>query len=223
MAKVIGSLASGKPEHGKTVSGVLLKRGFNYHITAPSDLHNYTDLSTSSISQRQIIGFKSPFAVLAESLKHLCGKVESFMSNGMTAIRLFDGAVEVLQENRGNVIIEWNSNPLNDMYADATLTAVLNCEANPNKVSEQNRAMEKSTSKLSGNFHEMLLQLLNEKYGVQNVIESEEGDIVTVDVEGTVAVIDLETLRVDCVDEALRHLVSSVVSNLSQAMTPLVT
>ena len=38
MAKVMGSLAGSKPEDGHKVSGVLIKRGFNYHLIDPSDL-----------------------------------------------------------------------------------------------------------------------------------------------------------------------------------------
>ena len=38
MAKVVGSLAMNKPKHGERLSGILVKRNFNYHILAPSDL-----------------------------------------------------------------------------------------------------------------------------------------------------------------------------------------
>ena len=216
MAKVIGSLASGKPEHGKMVSGILLKRGFNYHIMAPSDLQNYTDLSTSSISQRQIVGFHSSFALLHAGLQQLCGKVEQIIFLGKPALRLFNGHVTVYQD-RGAVIMEWLSNPMSDMFADSVLVVVLEVEANPSQVS----LVTKPNEERGGNFHQHLIKLLNEKYGESNVIESEQGDIVTVDVEGILAIIDLETLAVDCTDDTLRHLVSVLVNNLNQAMTPL--
>ncbi len=38
MAKVMGGLAGGRPEEGQRLSGVLIKRGFNYHLIEPSDL-----------------------------------------------------------------------------------------------------------------------------------------------------------------------------------------
>ena len=217
MAKVIGSLASGKPEHGKKVSGILLKRGFNYHIMAPSDLENYTDLSTCTISQRQIVGFRASFSLLHNSLQQLCGKVEQIIHNGKPALRLFDGAVMVCQD-RSAVIIEWLSNPMNDMFADAVLVVVLEVESNPSKV-PSSKAL---SANRNGNFQQHLIKLLNDKYGERNVIESEQGDIISVDVDGILAIIDLETLSVDCSDEALRHLVSALVDNLSQALTPLI-
>lgn len=37
-AKVMGSLAASKPEVGKKLSGVLVKRDFKYHLLSASDL-----------------------------------------------------------------------------------------------------------------------------------------------------------------------------------------
>lgn len=38
LAKVMGFLADRKPEQGQRVSGILVKRNFNYHILSPCDL-----------------------------------------------------------------------------------------------------------------------------------------------------------------------------------------
>ncbi len=51
MAKVMGSLAANEPEDQLKLSGVLVKRGFNYHLIHPSDLSNYTELVSSSLCQ----------------------------------------------------------------------------------------------------------------------------------------------------------------------------
>lgn len=37
-AKVMGSLAVVKPEPGHKLSGILVKRNFNYHMLAPGDI-----------------------------------------------------------------------------------------------------------------------------------------------------------------------------------------
>jgi len=67
--KVMGSLAVQKPKEGHRVSGVLIKRGFNYHLVDPKDLASeynfewleatstvyicadYTELATSTITE----------------------------------------------------------------------------------------------------------------------------------------------------------------------------
>lgn len=38
--QVMGNLAAEKPEHGKPLSGILIKRGFNYHLIGPDDLQS---------------------------------------------------------------------------------------------------------------------------------------------------------------------------------------
>ena len=38
MAKVIGTLAKEKPQEGSNVSGILIKRNFNYHIVSPKQV-----------------------------------------------------------------------------------------------------------------------------------------------------------------------------------------
>lgn len=37
-AKVMGSLAVDRPKPGNTISGILVKRNFNYHVLAANDL-----------------------------------------------------------------------------------------------------------------------------------------------------------------------------------------
>ena len=52
------SLAEDKPTGtGQRVSGVLVKRNFNYHLVAPKDLTKCTDMTTSTVTQRQSVYF----------------------------------------------------------------------------------------------------------------------------------------------------------------------
>lgn len=75
-AKVMGNLAAmGTPQPGHKLSGVLVKRNFNYHMLAPSDLSKYTDMSMSQVIQRQSVYFSSSIPVL----KHLLGQIAGSM------------------------------------------------------------------------------------------------------------------------------------------------
>ncbi|TDH00786.1 hypothetical protein EPR50_G00192390 [Perca flavescens] len=60
LAKVMGSLTDRKCVQGQRVSGILVKRNFNYHIVTPSDLSNYTDLCMSTVTQTQAIPHTGP-------------------------------------------------------------------------------------------------------------------------------------------------------------------
>ena len=66
MAKVMGNLAVDKPEEGKDVSGILIKRNFNYHIVSPSDLPKYSDLTMSTATQRQSVYYSGSFDLLRQ-------------------------------------------------------------------------------------------------------------------------------------------------------------
>ncbi|KAK0074514.1 hypothetical protein PV326_012388 [Microctonus aethiopoides] len=46
IVKVMGSFAMEKPKPTQIVSGVLVKRNFDYYSLAPSDLSKYTDMKT---------------------------------------------------------------------------------------------------------------------------------------------------------------------------------
>lgn len=64
MAKVVGNLAKRKPEEGDPISGVLVKRNFNYHIMAPNDLQKYTNMTMSTVTQRQSIYYGGNYQLL---------------------------------------------------------------------------------------------------------------------------------------------------------------
>ena len=46
----MGSLAAQKPKEGHRISGVLIKRGFNYHLVNPGDLGSRLNISNCIIS-----------------------------------------------------------------------------------------------------------------------------------------------------------------------------
>ena len=125
MAKVMGSLAVQKPEEGVHVSGILVKRNFNYHILSPGDLSKYTDLTMSTVTQRQSIHYSGSPQLLAHILQQTAGEVETVAaeSEHKRIIRAF-GCVDIILETR-LVTLEWIASPCNDMFADAVLSAIL--------------------------------------------------------------------------------------------------
>merc|ERR1719412_1876159 len=76
MAKVMGSLAEEKPEDGSNVSGILIKRNFNYHIVSPNDLTKYTDMTMSTVNQRMSVYYSGTFALLHFMVSQLSGDVK---------------------------------------------------------------------------------------------------------------------------------------------------
>lgn len=100
----MGSLADEKCVQGQRVSGILVKKNFNYHILNPSDLSSkspslfyipppasqpstrtakhhvvicfaaYTELAMSTVKQTQAIPFTGPYSLLVCHLRNLTSK-----------------------------------------------------------------------------------------------------------------------------------------------------
>lgn len=70
-AKIVGQLAENLPADNSVVSGVLLRRNFNYHLLMPSDLSVYTELSSSSLTQKKSLYYDGELAVLVYNLGQL--------------------------------------------------------------------------------------------------------------------------------------------------------
>ena len=114
MAKVVGALAMEKPEEGHKVSGILVKRNFNYHILAANDLQKYTDMTMSTVTQRQSIYYNGSFHLLQYMVSQISGDVHTVESNAeKKIIRAFE-AIDIVAEKR-MVTLEWVASPINDM------------------------------------------------------------------------------------------------------------
>ncbi len=80
-AKVIGKLAStAQPVVDTEVNGILVKRNFKYHLIAPEDLPNYTDLAVSTVLQRQSVPFKGDHDMLICSIQKAFGNFKRISS-----------------------------------------------------------------------------------------------------------------------------------------------
>lgn len=106
----MGSLADNKCVQGQRVSGILVKKNFNYHILNPSDLSSesyfwyqgypdsftsksacfaaYTELAMSTVKQSQAIPFTGPYSLLVCHLRNLTGKASSTLSAVVSSLFL---------------------------------------------------------------------------------------------------------------------------------------
>jgi len=125
-AKVLGKLAGEGAAPGKVVSGVIVRKDFNHHIMAPSDIHTYAQLVTTQVVQKQVLPFHQPFDLLSESLAQM---FDSVIQENKGSIRVHE-AVKI-EHSGPSVSLEWDANPVNDMLADSVLAVILQLESNP--------------------------------------------------------------------------------------------
>ncbi|XP_005109022.1 cleavage and polyadenylation specificity factor subunit 3 [Aplysia californica] len=215
MAKVVGDLASEPPTQGHKVSGILVKRNFNYHIVAPKDLQSYTDLAMSTVAQRMSVSFSGGPALLTYYLNQLAGDIEFVSSSPHTVIQAF-ASVKVTLDS-GVAYVEWTANPVTDMYADAVIAVLLKAERDPIPVKNIPPPMKIDRA----HFQECLLEMLAEMFGSESTSKLVQRDRVTVTVDDKVAVVNIDSLEVKCDDESLQQMIHSAVTRLHQAISPI--
>jgi cleavage and polyadenylation specificity factor subunit 3 len=215
MAKVVGSLAMRKAEEGHQVSGILVKRNFNYHILAPNDLQTYTDMTMSTVTQRQSIYYSGSFQLLQYMVSQISGDVHTVESSAeKKIIRAFE-AVDIVVEKR-MVTLEWVASPINDMYADAVLAAVLQADS-----IDTPRYIPTSAKVDKIHFKECLIEMLQDMFGEESVPKTFSGDRMEVQVDAKKATIDISTLKVACdEDEVFEKIVQTACSKLWHSLMP---
>ncbi|XP_077344879.1 cleavage and polyadenylation specificity factor subunit 3 [Lithobates pipiens] len=220
LAKVMGSLADKKPEQCQRISGILVKRNFNYHILSPNDLSSYTDLAMSTVTQTQAIPYTGPFNLLSYQLQQLTGEVDEMEGNEKDCLRVFK-AITVIKEH-SMVMLEWVANPANDMYADTVASVILELQSNPRTHKAVSHRSCKEVDKEA--YYKRLEIMLQDMFGEECVSNTNDSTI-TVTVDGKTAVLSLETRTVECEegldeDETLRELVQLAAQRLYDALSP---
>ncbi|XP_034236974.1 cleavage and polyadenylation specificity factor 73 [Thrips palmi] len=211
-AKVMGSLAVEKPKPGNKLSGVLVKRNFNYHMLSPADVPKYTDMRMSSVTQRQSIHYSGSVPLLKHLLAQISGTVEPIDEH---KIRVFN-SIDINIENK-IVTMEWSATPVNDMYADSVLTAILQAEN-----LDSSQKIHPAATKLDRmHFKECLIEMLQDMFGEDSVPKIFKGEKLYVSVDGKKANIDLLNLEVSCEeDETFQQIIQTAVTKLHQSLAP---
>lgn len=212
-AKVMGSLASSKIENGDKVSGILVKRDFKYHVLAASDLSKYTDMSMSTVTQRQSLAFSGSPGSLKLLLESIGGNGTVEVLDNDKKFRVFDN-VEVTFDGK-IVILEWQANPVNDMFADTILASLLQTELTGSQI----KGTAKSTVSEQAHFKYCVMETLQDMFGDAAVPDTTKGDLFNMIVNGKIVEINLESLDVSCAeDEILRDMVYTAINKLNQVL-----
>nr|XP_054757424.1 cleavage and polyadenylation specificity factor subunit 3-like [Lytechinus pictus] len=219
MAKVMGSLAAQRPRHNSKISGILVKRNFNYHIMAPSDLSEYTDLAVSNVTQRQSIAYHAPLSLLTHYLTQLSTDLEYTELNDKPALRIF-GEINIVHDPAARVItLEWVANAENDMYADAVMTVVVRVASDPD-AQKFKQLPAKNDSQV---FSERLMVLLRDMFGQSTVTNFADSDDLLVCMDGKEAQVNIESLEVKSEDKQLKSMVTTAMKRLHEAIDPVPT
>ncbi|KAG5683095.1 hypothetical protein PVAND_012398 [Polypedilum vanderplanki] len=212
-AKVMGKLAVKKVENGDSVSGILVKRDFKYHILDASDINKYTDMSISTVTQRQSMAFNGSPASLKLLLDRVGGAGTVEVLDTDKKFKVFD-AVEVTFDGK-IVIMEWVANPVNDMFAYTILASLIQTDLCGSSI----KSATTSTKSDQAHLKECIIETLQEMFGENAVPKMFKGNSLKVTVNKKIVEIDLSTLEVTCAeDEILRDTIYTAINKLNQVL-----
>eukprot|EP00300_Choanocystis_sp_HF-7_P017207 c19661_g1_i3.p1 GENE.c19661_g1_i3~~c19661_g1_i3.p1 ORF type:complete len:277 (+),score=96.54 c19661_g1_i3:42-833(+) len=227
MAKVVGELASEKAKDGDVISGLLVSREFDHSIMSADELSMYTDLITSSITQRQLVPFRNTFGCLAHIVEQM---YENCTTNADSlTITVHDSvSLTVLKHDAINsaeyrtvgdlLRIEWESDAVTDMIADSLLSLVLQMESNP-AVVQTLAPKQEGEEELENAL--IILQLLHHNYGEDAVQFNAETKIFHLTVDGKHATINHDSKEVECDDDEFETQLKSTLRRIENALYPL--
>lgn len=212
-AKVMGKLATKKPENGDPVTGILVKRDFKYHIVDATDINKYTDMSMSTVTQRQSLAFNGSPASLKLLLERLGGSGTVEVIDGDKKFKVFE-CVEVTFDGK-IVILEWLANPINDMFADTVLASLLQTELCGSQIKGTTSTVKSDLAHLK----ECIVETLQDMFGENAVPKLFKGDLLKVTVNDKIVEIDLSKMDVKCEeDEVLRDTIFTAITKLNQVL-----
>ncbi|KAJ3065490.1 Cleavage and polyadenylation specificity factor subunit 3 [Podochytrium sp. JEL0797] len=132
MAKAMGTLAKHPLKQNTRVEGVLVSKDFTYRLIEPSDLPEFTDLVSATLSQRLVISSRAPLSLVRWHLEAMYGPCAAVEEDD-DAFMVF-GTVKVKDLDNNRLLLEWDGNSVTDMVADSVLAIVLQAESSPASV-----------------------------------------------------------------------------------------
>ncbi|KAI7859468.1 beta-lactamase-like protein [Circinella umbellata] len=243
MAKTIGTLAAKYPTENEPLNGILVAKDFQLNIMTPEDLSELGGLITTVVTQRQVVPFNAGISLLKWHLEMMFGTInESSLEKAAksgekgTVLRVFD-TIDIKQlEGRNNQLtLEWIGNAMNDMIADSVLAVILSVDSSPASVkasthpcshshgtTTENQEMglehDKVQQQIDMNFQD-IVAFLTEQFGEVDTDEKEHK--VTVNVDGSKAIVDSLKFSVESENETLLKRVSDVMQRIKMAVNPI--
>jgi len=233
VAKAIGEVAKRKPEDGASISGILVKRDFNYTLMSPNELNTYTGLKVSRIQQRLVVPLKKPFSQLATDLNHLLeGTVLDIDEETRRPQLDILGAIQVtLLEDGESVSVEWCTNYATDILVEniiylcisqaTTCAAVTAMDAVSVYRSKQVSSGEEEEDKDEDFLYSALSmsrKLLEERFGQVQVLMDDKSRF---QVNGITVLVDHRHGTVECEDPTIKERVELALRRIHTIMFPI--
>lgn len=228
MAKVVGKLAKEPPQDKQQVAGLVIKRNYNYLLVSPDELADHTEgkLKESVVKQRLVIAYIHGLRLLEHHLRLVHGHTMQVIScsgnsatsssssggrgrdsssgsgsssSGPSPVITVRGIQLTLDESAGSLLLEWEANAENDMWADSIVATVLQVASSPAtiKISEAEGLADKEAARVTETaMQKQLCQHLETVFG--RCVLAEDGGLLTVTVDANEAIVQLPSYKATC-------------------------
>ncbi|ESO00097.1 hypothetical protein HELRODRAFT_101329 [Helobdella robusta] len=215
LAKIVGQLAVQKPKQDEKISGVLVKKNFNYHIMHPSDIPNYTDLITCNVQQRLSVPYNGSLAQLQYHLNKIATDIELIKREA--TILVFKSILVTLEKKMA--VLEWTSSMTNDMFADTIIMVILKAESDSAIQKLAIECTEADIESKENKFSRKAVQLMIDMFGEECKPTIEPEETLTMTVDDCPVSIHLKTLNVKCSNDLLHQMITTAVTKLNHVLT----
>ncbi|KAN0037751.1 hypothetical protein ACTFIV_003106 [Dictyostelium citrinum] len=142
VAKTLGSIITNPPKQNDIIQGILVTKDFTHHILSASDIHNYTNLKTNLIKQKLTLPFAQTYHILISTLEQIYDQIqestESSTNGNEKPIITIYNEIKLTYNIGVSIVLEWNSNTVNDMICDSIIALISQIELNPLSIKVRN-------------------------------------------------------------------------------------
>jgi len=214
--KAVGNIAAGGPQHLAKMSGLLVQKDYQYTLVDPGDLHTYTKLQTSEVTQTQTVPYEECWDILHYQLGQMFEEIKQITLDENVALQIHD-ALYVIHSANSYVTLDWVSTPVNDMISDSILAIILQINQNPASYQVEKPPKPMHTSDLQK--LALVERHLVAHFGSVGV--DQENKTITINFDGTDAIYKLMSQSVECADEQFREQIEDILKYIHGAVFPI--
>ena len=141
-------LANTAPNANDLISGLLVSKDYSYTLLDARDLGDFAGLSTSVVTQRQVVNVEVSWELVKWHLESMFGTIVEGLTDDkaltlrvrysfMTLCAPFKDpskvmkVLDVKQTGERRLTLEWESSASNDMIADSALALIVSIDSSP--------------------------------------------------------------------------------------------
>ncbi|KAK9801371.1 hypothetical protein WJX73_002407 [Symbiochloris irregularis] len=237
LAKVVGRLADKALVPGRGVRGVLVRQGLQDSLMSAEDLPVFTRLRPGRIVQQQTLALTCPFSQVRLALEVVFEGAGGSSSPDLgcvtgsldgNTLRVADAVLLVHTPSPApgvpaRLALEWEAGNLADTVADAVVAVIMQASSEPEAAALAEAARmaalkAKDPEAAERAEADMIAALLSCQFGPCRA--DHERDVITLEVDGKVALIHAAKGQVECDDQTLAARLGRALTRIRAAMGP---